>query len=193
MDILAIMCWYKKVHTRSPRNKWGTAEIYSLIRERKIISKNFRKPKHPELLCELRTARHRLNATIDKAMENYVKNLLTSSEKDPKRFWRNIRSVTENENANSVNISFKDPDIPNDESSNFVNEIFASISDRGCKNEDSFPYIPGKNVGTIFYFIPEIYEIVLFAEDIDICSSSDITGINLMICKVTLLHIPDKN
>ena len=197
MDILAIMCPYKKVHTRNPRNKWITAEIYTLIRHRKRMLKNYREAKNTDLLSQIRIARNKLNATIDKAKQNYVKSLLYKSRKDPKRFWRNIKSIIETDNYNPVNISFKDPDtgvdIPNENSCNFVNDFFATTSDRVCKNEDSLPFIPSESIDTTFDFVPpDTHDIMRFAEAIDTNASSGIRGINSMICKILLLHIPDK-
>ena len=96
LEILSIMCPYKKVHTRTPSKPWITPEIYTCIRERKRMFKMYRTTKDPALLRNLRLLRNELNAIIDKAKMTHVKNLLNSTRKDPKRFWRNIKSVIEN-------------------------------------------------------------------------------------------------
>ena len=197
IEILAIMCPYKTVHTRVPRKKWITPIIYTLIRDRKRMLKCYRSNNDPKLLRELRIIRNNLNAAIDKAKMTYVRDLLRSSRKDPKRFWRNIKSVIDNDCEQNVNICFKDPDtgnfIPDDEACNFVNDVFATISERTCKSDDSLPYVPGDRVGSTFDFLPpERFDIMLLAETIENGSSSGIPGINAMICKLVLLHIPDK-
>ena len=62
-----------------------------------------------------------------------------------------------------------------------------------CKPEDALPYIPGERVGTNFDFMPpEIYGIMLFAEEIYVDSSSGFIGLNASICKIILLHIHEK-
>ena len=197
LEILAIMCPFKQVHTRYPRKKWMTPRIYSLIRERKCLIRNYRKTKNPDLMGEIRSIRNQVNATIDRAKIYYVKTLLESSRKDPKRFWRNIKSVLENENENNQNFMFKDPDsgidIPKDGACNYINDYFATIADRICKPEDSLPFIPGLRVGTTFEFMPpERCDIMIFAENIDTNSSSGVTGLNSSICKIIMLHIPEK-
>ena len=59
--------------------------------------------------------------------------------------------------------------------------------------EDACVYIPGDKIDTVFDFMPpEIFDIMRFAEDIDINSSSGIMGINSRICMILMLHIPDK-
>ena len=47
IDILSVMCPYKKVHTRTPRKKWMTPGLFSLIRKRKRVLKNYRINKDP--------------------------------------------------------------------------------------------------------------------------------------------------
>ena len=57
---------------------------------------------------------------------HYVKNLLYINRKDPRKFWRNIKSVIENANIDFEDITFKHPDsgidISKDQASNFINE-----------------------------------------------------------------------
>ena len=110
LDILSVMCPYKKVHTRTPRKEWLTPDIYTLIRERKRMLKNYQASLDPNLFCQLRILRNKIYASIDKAKMNYVKNVLKATRKDPKRFWRNLKSIIEGHDCCDSNISFKDPD-----------------------------------------------------------------------------------
>ena len=74
-----------------------------------------------------------------------------------------------------------------------LKSLLLYIAERTCKNEDSLPYVPDDYVNTVFDFIPpETYEIMLFAESIDLSCSSGINGLNTSICKIILLHVPDK-
>ena len=76
---------------------------------------------------------------------------------------------------------------------NYLNKFFAEISERVCDKGDARPYIAHKKVDSMFDFLPpEQYEIMLFAENIEVHSSSGIDGINMKICKTTLMHIPGK-
>ena len=197
VEIMSIMCPLKKVHSRKPRRNWITMEIYRLIRERKNLIKNLKTARDPQILLSIRISRNLVNAAVRKAKENYIKAQLLSNRKDPKKFWRTIKSVFETENIDDINIRFNDPDtgveIQYDQSCDFVNRFFASISDRICNVEDARVYIPGDKIDTVFDFMPpERFDIMRFAEEIDINSSSGIMGINARICKILLLHIPDK-
>ena len=197
MDILAIMCPYKVVHTRIPRKKWLSPEIFELIREKRRLIKSFKLSGHPNLLNRIRKLRNKLNSSIDKAKGNYVKNLLYVSRKDPKRFWRNIKYVIENVDQNDVNNTFVNPDtgqeVPCDESCDFVNAFFANIAKKVCDPNDSLPFIPGDVLDSNFEFMPpETYEIMLCAEKLDVNSSSGFIGLNTNICKILLMHVPEK-
>ena len=197
IKILAIMCPYKRVHTRVPRKKWLTGEIFALMRERKCLIKRFKLIKDPSILTDIRKLRNRVNSAIDNAKVHYVKNLLGATRKDPRKFWRNIKSVIEGEDSNIEHVTFKDTisgqDIESNDAPNFVNRFFAEIADRTCDINEARPYVVGNRVNTRFYFLPpEMYEIMLFAEDIDANTSSGVDGINSRICKIMLLHLPDK-
>ena len=96
-----------------------------------------------------------------------------------------------------LNTRFKDPEsgieIPKEQACTFVNDYFANIANRVCSPADSLAYIEGDKFESKFNFLPpERYKIMLFAEDIDINSSSGIFGLNSKMCKILLLHIPEK-
>ena len=196
-EILAVMCLYKKVHTRKPRAKWITPDIFRLIRDRKRLLKSYRITRDPELFLEFKTARKKVNALIDKAKWDYIKNLLKANKKDPKNFWRSIKSLIQDQTGDKETIGFKDPDtgldICGDGACDFINDFFANIATRICTVEDRLPFIHRDKCDTMFEFLPpEDYEVMLFAEDIDVNSSSGISGINTKICKIVLVHIPGK-
>ena len=196
-NILSIMCPYKRVHTRTPRKKWLNGEIFTLIRERKCLIKRWKLSKDSSILTEVCRVRNRVNSAIDNAKIQYVNNLLGATRKDPKRFWRNIKSIIDDDNTITDHVTFKDPasgrDIETNDAANFVNKFFAEISDRTCDINDAKPFTVGNRVDTRLYFVPpERYEIMLFAEDIDLNTSSGVDGINSKICKIMLLHIPEK-
>ena len=151
--------------------------------------------KDPDLLCEVRAKRNRLNSVVEKVKIGYMKDLLYVNRRDPKKVWRNIKSIIENDESNFDNISFKNPDtgvdIDKEEACDFVNEFFATIGDRTCKIADTLPYIPGAVLEKVFNFLPlENYDIMMFGEAID--SSSGLVGINSKLCKIFLLHLPEK-
>ena len=174
-----------------------TTDIFNLIRESRLLCKKYRIKRDPKLLSELRNLRNKVNSAVERAKIDYIKNLLKLTSKDPKRFWRNIKTIIEKENISVESMVFKDcdtgEDINQEEACNYVNDYFANIAERVCKPENTLDFVPGDFVDTRFeFFPPELYEIMLFAEDIDINSTSGIVGINTKICKILLLHVPEK-
>ena len=192
MNILSVMCPYKKVFTRIVKKRWLTQEIYSLIRSRKCLVKRYNLSKDQNLLQDIRTLRNQINSCIERAKSVYIQNILGNTKRDPKKFWRTIRSMY-NDTDTPEFIIFKDQDrnvnIEHNEAPNFVNKFFAEIADRVCSRNDTRPFIPGERIDKLFLFTPpEQYEIMLFAENIDMTSSSGIKGINAKMCKIIMLH-----
>ena len=197
IEILSIMCPLKVVHTRLSRKKWLTKEIYSLIRDRKILVKQYFREKLPILLKYIRKARNVINAKVEKAKSEYIRNLLGSTKKEPKKFLRNIKNLIDGDKVDTEHVIFKNPltgvEVPDNDVPNFLNEYFANISDRVCDPLLSKVYIPGDIRPTSLFFVPpEQYEIMIYAEEIDINSLGGINGINTMICKCLILHMPAK-
>ena len=74
-----------------------------------------------------------------------------------------------------------------------MDDYFATISDMVCNPVDSLEYIERDKFNGIFNVVPpERYEIMPFAEDIDINPSSGIYCLNSKMCKIILLHIQEK-
>ena len=197
LDILAIMCPYKIVHSRVSGNKWITKNIFRLIRERKCLIKRFKATGNQELLSGMRILRNRVNSAVDKAKSDYVKTLLVTSRSNAKKFWRNIKCLIEEEVDIVENVTFKNPstgeNVSKENRCNFVNKFFAEIEERICSKDESRPYIAGPKVESVFQFLPpELYDIMIFSDAIDVNTSSAITGINMKLCKTIIQHIPEK-
>ena len=193
IQILSIMCRYKKVHTRISGNKWITKNIYRLICEREMAIKSYMTTRDPDLLNSIRILRNQ----VDKAKSEYIKHLLHASKSNSKKFWRNIKGLIETDSDTIENVTFKNPTtgniIVNDQKCNFVNDFFAKIEERTCAKCDSKDYVAGPIVESEFHFMPpEIFDIMIFSDSIDVNSSSGIHGINMKICKMILRHIPYK-
>ena len=109
IHILSVMCPLKRVHTRLNRKKWLTKEIYSLIRDRKLLVKRIKRDRNANLLNELRILRNTINAKVEKAKADYIRNLLNITKKDPNKFWRNIKDLINGEKVDTDYVTFKDP------------------------------------------------------------------------------------
>ena len=71
LEILSVMCPFKKVNTKKPRSRWITPKMFRLIRTRKTLLKQFHQSKYPTLSVQIRAAHNRINAALDKAKETY--------------------------------------------------------------------------------------------------------------------------
>ena len=176
---------------------WLTKEIYSLIRDRKLLVKRIKRDRNANFLNELRILRNTINAKVEKAKADYIRNLLNITKKDPKKFWRNIKDLINGEKVDTDYVTFKDPstglNVVDIMVPNFLNEYFANISDRVCDPMLSKPFVPSDIPPSSLFFVPpEQFEIMLHAEEIDVNSASGIDGINSSICKSIILHKPDK-
>ena len=141
--------------------------------------------------------RNRVNAAVDKAKSEFVKNMLVTSKSNPKKFWRNIKGLIDSDVDIVDTVIFKDPitgdAVSNDMKCNFVNRFFAEIEQRVCRNEDARMFIPARKVESEFHFMPpDLCDIMIFSESIDVCTSSGIFGLNMKLCKTIIQHIPEK-
>ena len=199
LEILSIMCPFKIVHTRVNKKKWINKDIYGFIRERKCLVKDYRRAGNPDTLNRMRLLRNRINSAVDKAKSVYIRNLLGATRRDQKKFWRNIKSLIDNDDIDVEHVRFKDPNdgdlVAQENVPDFLNSYFANISKRVCVPGQSRPFHTNLNskANTVFAFSPpEQYEIMMHAENIDIYSSSGIDGINASICKCLIMEIPHK-
>ena len=69
---------------------------------------------------------------------DYVKHLLTATRKDPKKFWRNIKTMINGDNNANLENVFINPDTGKDisyeETPSFLNNYFAQIANRVCRD-----------------------------------------------------------
>ena len=102
--------------------------------------------KDPSFLHDIRKSRNCINDTIEKVKFDYIKNILFVTWKDPKKFWRNIKKLTEGDNDGINDNVFVDPDtgdvIGHDETPDFLNDFFANISHRLCNDNFVEDHVP---------------------------------------------------
>ena len=85
LDILTIMCPYKRYKQREVLKPWLNADIYREIRYRDKCMKLFRITGHQcyfRLACQ---ARNRVNGMVDRAKSCYFKNVLNDNSKNPNK------------------------------------------------------------------------------------------------------------
>ena len=200
LNILSIMCPFKKVFARKTVTPWLSQEIYSAIREKKILVKKYRQTRNQDDLRKMKITRNNLNTMIERTKRNFIKNSLKRNTKNPKKFWRIINNMIKNETTMSIfDIEFRnlETNIPvsKDDVPDFLNAYFAQIATRTrpfdfntIHNND---YV--KNVDNVFEFEPpNLFEIKEFVKHIDTTMSSCIAGVNARMCKTIMEIIPGK-
>ena len=100
MDILSVMCPLKTYKQRENRKPWLTAEIYRVDL--------YNQTHHCRYLTMSKRLRNNINVLIDNAKSDFFKNTLNSNKKNPKKFWRIIKSFTDNTLDSNVIPNFKD-------------------------------------------------------------------------------------
>ena len=152
-------------NNRLNRKKWLTKEIYSLIKERKLLVKRLLREKNACLLKDVRKLRNLINVKVEKAKADYIRNLLVATKTDPKKFWRNIKYIIDGEEVSSENVCFKDLNtgLSIDDSlvPNFLNDFFANIAERVCDPLSSKVFVPDDvPLSRMFFIPPEQFEII---------------------------------
>ena len=142
-----------------------------------------------------------MNSLIDRAKAFYIQTALQQTVKKPKKFWRIIKSLIDNDDAVDITAyTFKSATtglpIDNEHTPSFLNEYFVNIAERTCG-----PFVPDLNdfanlyptVNTNFDFDPPaLEEMYGLMESMDLNSSSGLNGINMKICKEIIDAIPSK-
>ena len=149
----------------------------------------------------LRTKRNYVNNLIEKSKSEYIKTMLCTNARKPKKFWKLIKCLIDNEdNADITSFVFKYTDrdeiVPRVETADFLNEFFVNIAKNTRKtnvNIDQEYVACYDNIDSNFNFMPPtLEEIYGYMIAIDVNMSSCIEGVNAKMCKKTLDSIPEK-
>ena len=93
LNILSVMCPYKKVFTRKWQPLWITPEIYRLIRERKRLYKLYRMTGCYDILKLVYAVRNKVNACVDRAKSSFIREKLKQNARNPKKFWQSMNDL----------------------------------------------------------------------------------------------------
>ena len=162
LDILSIMCPYKIVQTKRKPSPWLTPEIYRAIREKKNLVKLYKKDKDPQILRQLKIQRNFVNALIEKSKSNYIKSALKANTKKPKKFWKLIKDMIDNDDCVDITSYVfkhfdKDEFVSKEGTPDFLNSFFANIANVTCPRFNARPHNYDTlydDVNTVFDFMP---------------------------------------
>ena len=200
LNVLSIMCPYKRVFARKEIVPWLTPEIYKALQDKKNSIKKYRDSKSSGDLTLAKIAQNKTNMLIEKAKRTFIKNSLKVNGKNPKKFWRIINNMIKNGNlVNIENITFVNEDshepVLKSNVPDFFNSFFANIAESTrLFNESNVPELdPNMTRENMFEFLPpSIHEIKDLAGQIDTNNTSCVEGVNAKTCKALIEIIPSK-
>ena len=203
LDILSIMCPYKKYTQRENLTPWMHADIYRAIRYRNSLINLYKATNKNLYLTLAKQQRNTVNSMIESAKKIYISSLLTKNVSCPKKFWRHINQLLRGDKSNNQTVQFVNSQtgtfVPLGEESNFLNDFLCDISTRlGFDQDDIILYNDDYlhnylNLNVVFSLLqdpPTLEETILFSEDIDLSKSSSVDGISIHICKDLLKFAP---
>ena len=203
IDILAVMCPYRRYRQREYPSPWMCAEIYRAIRYRDRLIALYKSTRANLYLSLARSQRNVVNSMIESAKKLYIANLLTKNSGCPKKFWKNINGFLKGNKPVPGSVRFIDQGtqehIPFGQEADFLNDYYCNISQRLGINDDVPDRYPDDylgvydNIVTTFDLcddLPTIGEVVLHAESIDSSKSSCVEGISTSVCKDLLTYVP---
>ena len=201
LDVLAIMCLLKHFKQREIVKPWLTPEIYRIIRYRTKCLDLFKSTRQYNYFASSRILRNRINVLIDNAKSIFFKDTLNHNKKTPKKFWRIIKSFTDENTSANITPEFKDPVsknvIPPYEVPDYLNQYFVNIADP--LNIDTtvlrFPEHQAlydiEDTLHLENDLPEVEELLLYMGDIDVNKSSSVEGVSTRFCVDVIKCIPN--
>ena len=94
LDILAIMCPFKKYKQRENVSPWMSADIYKAMRLCDKYISLFRASGCQYYLELTRRSRNRVNQIVNNAKSEYIRRRLRENNSNPRKFWRIIDRST---------------------------------------------------------------------------------------------------
>ena len=197
-DILTIMCPYRKYKQHEQVTPWINSRIYKAMRECDAVIKMLKQTGHEEYLKLARRYRNHVNGLICKAKSEYIQRQLTVNEKNPKKFWRIIKSFLDPSSDCTVNARFIDQNtktlVLQGNEADFLNEYYINIVRNLNISENDTDMTGVYNVHNIFTFddnMPTVEEIIKLIREIDINKASCVYKINAKFCKAAMLSVPN--
>ena len=133
-DILEIMCPLRNYKQREVPTPWMTPEIYTAIRLRDKLVRQFKYSRSNYFLTRMRQQRNHVNGLIESAKKAYICDVLRQNTNNPRKFWKLINQLLDGSNNKFENNEFIDPStdqkIKAGCESDFLNEYFCNISER---------------------------------------------------------------
>ena len=197
-DILTIMCHFRKYKQRETVTPWINPIIYRAMRKREAFVKLYKQTGLSQKLENARHSRSYVNGLVRKAKSEYIQRQLSINEKNPKKFWRTIKSLLSRSSDTTTNARFIDQsthdEVERGTEANFLNEYFINIVRNLNIPVNDTVMDTVYTVHDIFTFhndMPTVDEITVLIRGIDINKSSCVDKINSKFCKLAMLSVPN--
>ena len=203
IDILSVMCPYKKYVQRENPTPWMNADIYRTMRYRDRLVALYKVTKKDHYLSLAKQQRNIVNHMVETAKKMYITTLLAKNDSCPKKFWRRIKHLLHGDKITDQNVQFVDKNtstaIPRGEEANYLNDYYCNISTRlGFNHDDIIHYNDEylhvyQNIDDVFSLSndpPTLAELESISDDIDLSKGSCVDGLSTQICKDLLKLAP---
>ena len=196
---LNVHCPWTEIEVIDRRNKWMTAEILGLIKDREDMVDLFMKNRDEFYLNRARSLRCQINRAIKYSKAAVIKDSLDEAHDNPKKFWRVMNSVLKPELPVQPPVLIGGDGFmkTNQESVDYLNNYFAkigsvlsdSLTDAGHPERVVF----AEPADCLYDGIKVEKELVrILLGEININKTSGIYGIRCDVLKTALLHLLDK-
>ena len=125
-------CPKKNFRTKEDTPTWVTHDLITLAKDRDSAWERAVHTNSEDDWILARQLRNWANNAVKSAKANFIKNELTNNATDPKKFWRNIKSVLPEKDSGSINIvnSHTSEILPKPMQAQVINDFFANIGSK---------------------------------------------------------------
>ena len=194
VDILEIMCPYKRVCLRDPKTPWVTAEVVHAINERRKYMRMYWKTKNQFIWDICKYMRNRCNMLVRNAKAVYIKKNLAQTTNDPKKFWKSINNLLKGPKSDVIAHEFLDNTTGETIEQQFVcdylNKFYANVGMSNLTNVTPKPNWSIHDIGYVFEPVTHA-EMRNLIKEIDIGKDSCVEGVSTNILKDGFLVLLD--
>ena len=194
--VLDTMCPIKNFKIARNRDPWISDDLINEIKHKDFLLKRAKKTKSQFDWLEARLARNTCLRHIRLAKSDLIKNEIDVNKHDSRKFWQNIKTIIPDSKTSLNHFNLNDEEgnqIPDIQTSDFINSFFASIGPKLARNFDEEWAYHGEPTEDIMPdFEIEIDDIVKYVKEISEYKASAVTNIPSKILKLVFLHTPAK-
>ena len=195
-DYLNAKCPIKTFKVPADKKPWINDHLVNVLRDKNNLLAKARRTKlalDQDIADEAKKSANKLSRA---ARRKYIRDEIRATEKDNKKFWRNIQKVMPNGSMSDF-IRLKDQDtgliVPDIDVPAYINSFFVNIGPKLSKDM----YSPWKSydkreINSLKDFQTTEHEVLDISKQINVCKSSAIDNMSNMVIKDVFTYIPKK-